>query len=135
MNCVIRINTEILTRLLEEARRLSDQECCGLLAGTAGVITHILPATNALASPTAYEIAPRELFELFREMRAHGLQHLGIYHSHPNTENVPSPRDIAQAFYPDVAYFILSPLPSAPQPIRAFAIYGGAAAELGVAQA
>ena len=85
----------------------------------------MLPAPNALASPTAFEIAPVELFRLVREMRAQDLDHLGIYHSHPAGENSPSPRDVERAFYPDLAYFILSLRPAASQPIRAFSIRDG----------
>lgn len=107
---------------MEEARRAPGVECCGLLAGKSGVITEILPAANALASPTAYEIAAAELFRLFRRMRERGLEHLGIYHSHPSGENAPSATDIARAFYPDVAYFILSPQPGVWRPVRAFSI-------------
>ena len=40
-----------------------------------------------------------------REMRAAGLELLGIYHSHPNGENEPSPRDVELAYYPEAAYF------------------------------
>ena len=105
-------------------------ECCGLLAGSDGIITRIFPATNALASPTSYEIAPKELFQLFRCMREEGLEHLGIYHSHPATENVPSPRDIELAAYPNEAYFIISLLPAAPYPVRAFSIRDGQVEEL-----
>jgi proteasome lid subunit RPN8/RPN11 len=107
-------------------------ECCGLLAGVGGVITNIFPAKNALASPTAYDVAPQELFQLFRRMREEGLEHLGIYHSHPATENFPSPRDIELAAYPNVAYFIISPLPAAPRPVRAFSIRDGQVQELGI---
>jgi len=107
-------------------------ECCGLLAGSDGIITGIFPATNALASPTSYDVAPKELFQLFRRMREEGLEHLGIYHSHPATENVPSPRDIELAAYPNEAYFIISLLPAAPQPVRAFSIRGGQVRELGI---
>jgi len=57
-----------------------------------------------------------------REIRAAGLEFLGIYHSHPNGKNEPSPRDIAWAYYPDVLYFIISPFPGAPHPVRAFSI-------------
>ncbi len=71
-----------------------------------------------------------ELFQLMREIRAAGLEMLGIYHSHPNGKNEPSPRDIAWAYYPDVAYFIISPLPGTPHPVRAFSIRDGSAAEL-----
>ncbi len=111
--------------MLAHARREAHIECCGLLAGRDGVITAIFPATNALASPTLYEIAPRELFELFRTFRDLGLTHLGQYHSHLASENVPSPTDIEQAGYPDQAYFIVSPQPDAPNPVRAFAIRDG----------
>ncbi len=40
-----------------------------------------LPAQNALSSATAYEIAPQELFALFRSIHARSLHFLGIYHS------------------------------------------------------
>jgi [CysO sulfur-carrier protein]-S-L-cysteine hydrolase len=116
--------------LLAEARRLPELECCGLLAGCDGVISTVLPARNLLASATAYEIEPAELFELFRRMRGEGLDHLGIYHSHPRGDNAPSPTDIERAFYPEAAYFILSPLANATRPVRAFHIAQGQAREL-----
>jgi len=124
------VRSEILREMVVHARREPELECCGLLAGRDGVITTIFPAKNALASSTAYEVAPKELFFLFRTMHSEGLTHLGIYHSHPATENVPSPSDIAQAWYPDQAYFILSPRADAPKPIRAFSICDGIAQEL-----
>ena len=105
-------------------------ECCGLLAGLGGVIIKIFPAKNALASPTAYEIAPQELFQLFRRMREEGLDHLGHYHSHPASENVPSTRDVELAYYPHDAYFIISLLPGVPHPVRAFSIREGRTEEL-----
>lgn len=108
-------------------------ECCGLLAGADGVITKIFPAKNVLASPTAYEVAPQELFPLFRQMREEGLDHLGIYHSHPATENFPSPSDIELAGYPNQAYFIISLLPAVPNPVRAFFIRDGNIEELEIA--
>jgi proteasome lid subunit RPN8/RPN11 len=134
MPAPIRIRREVLTKLIEEARGDPAIECCGLLAGTAGVITDLLPARNALASPTAYEIAPQELFRLFRQMRERGLDHLGIYHSHPATDNAPSPSDIARAYYPEAAYLIVSPRPDAPRPIRAFEVRNGSASELEIVQ-
>jgi proteasome lid subunit RPN8/RPN11 len=126
----VRVRAEILKEMLLHARREPEIECCGLLAGRDGVITAIFPATNALSSATAYEIAPRELFQLFRSLRAEGLTHLGHYHSHLSSENVPSPRDIEQAGYPDHVYFIVSPRADAPQPVRAFSIRDGAVREL-----
>lgn len=128
----IRIRKSLIDELLSEARRDLRIECCGLLAGQEGIISQMFPARNALASATAYEIAPDELFALFRRMREMNLEHLGIYHSHPVTDNAPSPSDIAQAYYPDAAYFILTPLPEAGRPVRAFRIADGRAQELAV---
>src|SRR5258708_23154706 len=126
----VRARAEILQEMLLHARREPEIECCGLLAGRDGVITAIFPATNALSSATTYEIAPRELFELFRTLRDRELIHLGQYHSHLSTENAPSPTDIEQAGYPDHAYFIVSLRADAPNPIRAFSVRDGCVREL-----
>lgn len=116
--------------MLAHARRESHIECCGLLAGRDGVITEIFPGTNTLASPTKYEIASQELFEMFRDLRKKELTHLGQYHSHLASENVPSPSDIEQAGYPDQAYFIVTLLENAPNPVRAFSIRDRSVLEL-----
>ena len=126
----IRVRAGVVEEMLRHARSEPGMECCGLLAGVGGVITKIVPAKNALTSATSYEVAPQELFQLFRRMREDGLEHLGIYHSHPVTENFPSPRDIELAGYPNEAYFIISPLPAAQHPIRAFSIRDGIVLEL-----
>lgn len=103
----VRVTKETVEQMREEARRTPHQECCGLLAGRDGVISQIYPAKNALASATEFEIAPAELFRIFRAMREAGMQHLGIYHSHPRGPGVPSAKDVEQAFYPEAAYFVI----------------------------
>jgi len=126
----IRVRAGIVEEMLRQARGEPRIECCGLLAGRDHAITAIFPAKNALASTTTYEIAPQELFQLFRRMRSEGLDHMGIYHSHPTGENAPSPRDIMEAYYPHEAYFIISPEPDAPRAVRAFSIRDGRVEEL-----
>ena len=126
----VRITAAALDALRAHARREPAVECCGLLAGRDSVIFTVLPARNALASATAFEIAPIELFEMFQRMRSLGLEHMGIYHSHPAGDNAPSRRDIGRAYYPGVAYFIISPLAGAPNPVRAFSIRDERAVEL-----
>lgn len=136
MNLRIRILRPLLSQLLSHARFHFPLESCGLLAGPPPapndppLITTFFPAPNALASPTAYEIAPADLFYLFRKIRDAGLLHLGIYHSHPTTDAFPSPSDIALSFYPDAAYFIVSLLPAVSPAIRAFRIDASRVSEI-----
>jgi proteasome lid subunit RPN8/RPN11 len=128
----IQVRAEILEEMLREARRDPGIECCGLLAGRDGIVSAIFPARNALQSATVYEIDVRDLFRSFQRMREEGLQHLGQYHSHPTGENIPSPRDIGQAYYPEQPHFILSPRADAAQPVRAFLIFDGSVRELAI---
>ena len=124
---------KVLGQLLEHSRRQPHQECCGLLAGRNGVISQAFPARNVAADPKRnYEIAPVEIVRLLREFRARRLGFLGIYHSHPNGDNVPSARDIELAYYSEAIYFIVSPRPYATTPVRAFSIRDGRVAELDI---
>ena len=131
----IRVQDGVLFALQAHAQGGPDHERCGLLAGCEGVITRVLHAHNIAADPaTQYEIAPAELFHLMREIRAAGLQLLGIYHSHPHGANEPSRTDIARAYYPEAAYFIISPQPHEEKPVRAFAIRDGVVSELDISK-
>ena len=118
---------------MHHAQREAERECCGLLAGRDGVITHLFPAENVAANPAkSYELAPKEIVRLMREFRAAGLEFLGIYHSHPNGQNAPSARDIEQAYYSEETYFIISPNADAARPVRAFSIRDGRVTELDI---
>jgi proteasome lid subunit RPN8/RPN11 len=133
MTLAIQSRRKIYGQLLAHARRQPHRECCGILAGRDGVITQAFAAKNVAADPARnYEIAPQEIVQLTRELRSRRLEFLGIYHSHPNwmEANEPSATDIALAYFPDAAYFIVSPRPYASNPIRAFSIRDGRVAEL-----
>jgi proteasome lid subunit RPN8/RPN11 len=126
----IRIRASIVYGLVARAASEPSAEICGLLAGE-GVVSQVFPASNAASRPaTSYEIAPEELLRLMRAIRAAGLEFLGIYHSHPQGPNQPSARDIERAYYPEAAYFIVSPRAGSPAPVRAFSIREGRVAEL-----
>jgi [CysO sulfur-carrier protein]-S-L-cysteine hydrolase len=128
---VIQVQDGVLFALQAHAQGAPDHERCGLLAGRDGVITLVLHAYNIAGDPaTQYEVAPAELFQLMREIRSAGLQLLGIYHSHPHGANEPSRTDVQRAYYPDAAYFIISPQPGAEKPVRAFSIRDGGVFEL-----
>jgi proteasome lid subunit RPN8/RPN11 len=130
VNTISRIAKNVLAKVWEHAQQEPGRECCGLLGGRDGQITRSFRATNAAADTAKnYEISPEELFRLMREMRSAGFELMGIYHSHPTGNNEPSPRDIERAYYPDAAYFILSPQVNS-APVRAFSIRDGCVVEL-----
>ena len=131
MTLRIQVSRDVRANMLEHAWREPTLECCGLLAGRGGIITHVFPAVNVAADPAkGYEIAPRQIVDMMREFRARKLEFLGIYHSHPNGKNEPSARDIELAYYSEAIYFIVSPMADAPKPVRAFSIRDGRVTEL-----
>jgi len=94
--------------MIEHARQEFPNECCGLLAGLQGRVELLLRGQNVDHSPYTYHLDPKEQLQLFKEMDARGLDLLGIYHSHTQSAAYPSRTDVAQAYYPDAAYVIVS---------------------------
>ncbi len=94
--------------LLLEAQNGLPLEVCGLLAGKNGRITHTYPIHNKLQSPVAFEMEPLPQIQTMLTIEEAGMELLGIYHSHPTGPAQPSETDIAQAYYPEIAQFIVS---------------------------
>lgn len=115
------------------ARELDPYECCGLLAGTDGTATRQYRIANTVANDAqavqvfdtaevkqlghlsqqtraevAYFMDPKEMLAAFKDMRARGLELVGIYHSHTHSPAYPSATDIGLAYYPEAAYVIIS---------------------------
>lgn len=66
-------------------------------------------------------IDPREQLKAFRSIDAAGEELLGIYHSHPVSEPIPSPTDRAEAHYAGALYVLVSLRTGTPE-VRAFRI-------------
>jgi proteasome lid subunit RPN8/RPN11 len=106
---VVRVLRSVYDAMIAHALDERPNECCGLLAGTKGVITRIYRATNAAETRTVrYDVDRQELVRIFADMRATGVDHLGIYHSHPGSEPKPSATDRKLAYYDTAVYFIVS---------------------------
>jgi proteasome lid subunit RPN8/RPN11 len=88
------------------------EEACGLLAGTIHEdlyqVELVVPTTNILHSPVRYRMDPTEQLHALERIDAAGLELVGIYHSHPQGPDHPSPTDLAEAYYPEVVYLIWS---------------------------
>jgi proteasome lid subunit RPN8/RPN11 len=133
MNLAISSRRKVYGQVLAHARRHPHRECCGILAGQRGLITHALAAKNAAADPVRnYAIAPADFARLTAELRKRRLEFFGIYHSHPHwmDANEPSPKDVALAHDAEAIHFIVTPRPYAAAPIRAFSIRSGRTVEL-----
>jgi proteasome lid subunit RPN8/RPN11 len=95
-------------------------ECCGLLAGKHGTITRLFQTANVAENKAVrYEAAPLDVRRILEAIDGAGEQHLGIYHSHPNSPAYPSATDRKLAAY-DVAYFVISLKTRSRPSVRAF---------------
>ncbi len=98
-----------LDAIIEHARTHKPLEACGILAGDGdGRVRQVFLMDNAERSPTLYMMDSREQFRVFDEIDREGLELVAIFHSHPHSPAVPSPRDCELAFYPDALYLIVS---------------------------
>jgi proteasome lid subunit RPN8/RPN11 len=118
---------EAMSQQLQEAYPL---EACGILAGRAGRVRRLYPVSNIRKSPAAYEMDPAEQLAAMVDLEERGWELLAIYHSHPHGPQVPSSADVAQAYYPESAYVVVS-LTDQPHPrARAFTIISGQVTEI-----
>ena len=120
---MIRLTSDHLARIFAHAREAAPSECCGLMGGNDDCANSTYPLNNVAQNPSvSYEAAPEDLFAAQRQMRERGEQLLGIYHSHPRSEDpTPSDTDVRLAYYPRAVYFIVGLAKTEPV-MRAFRI-------------
>lgn len=120
------------------------EECCGALFATPdGQVVRRManiqnalhaadPATHPRDARTAYQMDPRELFEVNRDGDRPGWRIVLFYHSHPSHGAYFSPTDKARALwgdpegdaepsYPGVAYVVVSVYERAVRDVKAYA--------------
>lgn len=96
-------------------------EACGLVFGRDGNVAKVYPVKNADNSPVTYLLDVKEQFKAIMEARKNGEDMLGIFHSHVKSEPYPSETDKRLAYYPEVAYIIVSLMNEEPE-IKAYNI-------------
>ncbi len=98
-----------LAQIFVHTQAEDPNEACGLLAGVAGRVIQVLPASNVAENPAVkYLMDPHDQLRYFQAIEKQGLELLGIYHSHPNSPAYPSPTDLSMAYYPEAVYGIVS---------------------------
>ena len=83
-------------------------EACGMLAGKDKLISHIYVIENILRSPVEFEMDAQQQFEAMMHAEEVGLELIAAFHSHPAGPQTPSQTDVARAYYPDLAQFIIA---------------------------
>lgn len=84
-------------------------ETCGLLASKNGQIVKNYPTANAAEHPDDFsEISPEDLLHISFDIDEYDGEMYSYYHSHPQSEAYPSPRDIEWARRNRLYYIIFS---------------------------
>lgn len=112
---MLTIPKHIIEEIVAHARRDFPLEACGILGGTAGVVSEYYPMANTDQSNEHFTMEPKEQFAVIKDLRAKGKEMLVIYHSHPETPARPSEEDIRLALTPGVSYLIVSLAGAAPE--------------------
>jgi [CysO sulfur-carrier protein]-S-L-cysteine hydrolase len=138
----LRLPQEMVGEMVEHAIADLPNECCGIIAGKDGEAMRLYRTTNSEASPFRYNIDPRDLLKIEREMDSEGWQVLVIYHSHVASPAYPSPTDIRLSQWPGTdppsdlypgAHYVLISLADRDNPdVRAYTITGGEVAQVDV---
>lgn len=89
--------------MLTHVEQNAPLEACGLLAGKNDRVEHVILVRNQAQSPVRFVMDPYEQLAAFEWIDAHGLELVGIFHSHPAGPETASTTDIAEAAYEAVS--------------------------------
>ncbi|MFN8527047.1 MAG: M67 family metallopeptidase [Anaerolineae bacterium] len=102
-----------LEAVLAHSEQSGMHEACGLIGGIErnGLFSaiEVIPIPNDAADPAHhFHMEERALARTMMGFAARGLSLVGIYHSHPVSDPIPSQEDIRSANYPGTPYLIVS---------------------------
>lgn len=129
----LKLKASQLRRLLEAGEAEWPREACGLLLGFKGegeveVVRAVL-TENMDDSTVSFRVKPEELYRVYVEAEAEGLEVVGVFHSHP-APPAPSEKDLEGMKLNQVVWLILS-MPS--KELRAYVLGEGGVEEVEVA--
>lgn len=122
---MLSITKECKNKLVEYSKKEFPNEACGILAGKDGKIEKFYPVSNTDESAETFLMDSKEQLQVMKEIRNLGLEMVGIYHSHLETEAYPSPHDVKLAYYSEASYVIVSIKDKDNPSIRSFKIVEG----------
>ncbi|HLG50410.1 MAG TPA: M67 family metallopeptidase [Chloroflexota bacterium] len=121
---VLELPAPLRDRIIQHARLVCPEECCGLLFGRGSRVEQIMWMENIEHSALNYRVSDRAFLVTEDAMSRAGLDLIGFYHSHTHSPASPSRTDINYAArgYPDFFQVIVS-LANPDEPVlRAYTI-------------
>lgn len=119
------LNKSQKEKLVEHAEKKAPNEACGILAGKDYKVEKVYEMVNTDNSAKTFFMEPKQQLKVMKEIRNSGLEMIGIYHSHLETDAYPSAHDVELAYYPEVFYVIVSIKDSGNPSIKSFKIAEG----------
>ena len=124
---MIEIAKEFISEMIEHSRLENPNECCGILAGTAGKVTKLYRIPNSTPSPYRYVMDPGEQLKAMKDADERSLDLMAFYHSHTHSPAYPSDTDVRMATesgWVDFCYVLVSLEDSLNPDVRFFDISG-----------
>ncbi len=79
-----------------------------MIGGWDGTAQVVISVPNIASTPrNRYLLDPKAFIAAYRQIEKSGGELIGIYHSHPAGEPIPSTTDIAEVTWPDAVYLIV----------------------------
>lgn len=123
----VRLPRTLINGMLTHAQHTPESEVCGLIAQTTEGDFQVYPVANvAIEADHLFRMDPAAQIDAMRRMRESDEELFAIYHSHPHAPAEPSPRDLAEAAYPDALYLIISLTTKGVLELRGFRLRQGA---------
>jgi aspartate racemase len=121
----LRIEERLYLEMIQHLREVLPHEGCGLIAFGGSEPVKIYPGTNILRSASRYRMSDIEVLRAVDDMDRQGWWLGAIYHSHPNSQPIPSTTDLREANWPDALMLIASRLTASTPDVRAYRVVGG----------
>ncbi|MFL5704731.1 MAG: Mov34/MPN/PAD-1 family protein [Ktedonobacteraceae bacterium] len=106
---VVRIPAAMYEEMVAHVVAGYPNETCGMLASKDGRVVKNYPTANAAEHPDDFsEISPEDLLHIANDIDEYDGEMYVYYHSHPQSEAYPSPRDVEWARRNQMIYIIFS---------------------------